>query len=267
MAKQKMKRVLVMGDTHCGHVTGLTPASWLDRPPKNAGERRQEQYRYRRWAFDWYLKKVREFAPVHLLICMGDMIDGRQPKNGSRNLISVDVDDQCGMAAELIRCVKAERVVMVYGTPYHTGTLKNEEDNIAREVKAEDIDDFLNFSVNGLEFNCLHKCNRSSVPYGAHTPIARAWMWNALLAGERPEFVRANVLLRGHTHLYRLAGGPGWKAITCPTLQGRTEYGSKSVEGYFDFGMLGFDVYAEGRYHYYEMLTEIQHSGIKHHIF
>ena len=52
-------------------------------------------------------KIVRDLQPVHLLLVGGDCIDGRGEKSGSTELITVNRNEQCQMAAECIRVWRA----------------------------------------------------------------------------------------------------------------------------------------------------------------
>ena len=62
------KRVLVIGDAHCGHTSGLTPPKWQTRDCQSE-------------VWEWYYHLVRTLNP-DVLFVMGDMIDGKGKRSG-----------------------------------------------------------------------------------------------------------------------------------------------------------------------------------------
>ena len=64
------KRVLLMGDTHCGHRVGLTPPKYQSAIP---GE---DYYRTQIEAWGMYKGWIEELKPVDCVFVLGDCIDG-----------------------------------------------------------------------------------------------------------------------------------------------------------------------------------------------
>ena len=245
---KKQKRVLVISDLHSGHAVGLTPPSWLDTPSKTASPARLKLARYRKFAYEKFHTKIKELQPIDVLLVNGDCIDGREKKSGGSELIAVDRDDQCDMASELIRFIKAKKIVMTYGTPYHCGSIEDHENKIAREVKAEKIGGHEWVSVNGLVFDLKHKVGSSSIPHGRFTSIAKEKLWN-LLWSEREESPKSDIIIRSHVHYHNYCGGNDWLAMTTPALQGPgSKFGIRQCTGVVDFGLVCFDVNVSGNY-------------------
>ena len=238
------KRILTIADFHSGHEIGLThPGYDPDKPPK----KRPECWFMRRTIWDWYAKTVDLLKPIDILIVNGDAIDGRGPKSGSMELIYLDRQDQCDMAVAAIKHVQAKKIVMSYGTAYHTGQLEDWENLIAKDVGALKIGSEDNIDVYGAIINYRHHIGRSSVPYGRHTAIAKEHLQNQLWA-ERDEYPLANFIIRSHVHYHVHAGGFGWTAITTPALQGYgTRLGARRMSGTVDIGVTVIDVYPDGR--------------------
>jgi len=241
-----MKRVVIISDLHCGHLAGLTPEDWEKKPESGYGTKAYEQYRHRREAWKFYEDWCAKLQPVHALICNGDALDGKGPRSGSTELITVDRTEQCDMATACIQEVKAKHVVMSYGTPYHTGINEDWEDQVARQVEAEKIGGHDWIAVNGVVFDYKHHVGRSSIPHGRFTAIARDRLWNLLWA-ERGEYPKANILIRSHVHYHVAAMENDYAAVITPALQGYgSKYGVRRMSDTVDFGLIWFDIEEDG---------------------
>lgn len=246
-----------MSDLHAGHVVGLTPPSWHDTPSKTAEPVRAKLANFRTKAFDIYYNTIKSLKPIDVLLVNADCIDGRGEKSGGTELLTTDRDKQCDMAAEIIKCVGAKKIVMTYGTPYHTGTLEDFETQIAKEVKAEKIGGHEWVKVNGLVFDLKHKVGSSTIPHGRFTSIAKEKLWNTLWS-EREESPKSNVIIRSHVHYHGYCGGNDWIAMTTPALQGPgSKYGSRQCSGTVDFGLIHFDVTPNGSYSWESHITKM----------
>ena len=254
MAGRRRKRVLVISDTHCGHELGLTPPAFdRDMRPEQGGS----VWDMRRIMWSWFKDKVDHMGKIDLLIFNGDAIDGRGEASGGTELTHPDRNDQVEMAVAAIKYIGAGKILMSYGTPYHTGKFEDWEDAVAREVKAEKIGGEDNLSVNGTIFNYRHHCGRSSVPHGRHTAIASEKLWNMLWA-ERGEYPKADILIRSHVHYFNYAGGADWLALTTPALQGYgTKFGGRRMTGTVDIGMVVFNVDKSGEYSWKPVLLRL----------
>lgn len=245
---RKQKRVVVISDLHCGHQFGLTPPSWHDTPDSTASPARIKLADFRKRTFSLYYSWIKSLQPIDILLVNADCIDGRGEKSGQTELITSDRDYQCDMASEIIKCAKAKKIVMTYGTPYHTGQLEDFENSIAKEVKAEKIGGHEWIDVNGLIFDLKHKVGSSTVPHGRGTSIAKEHLWNLIWA-EREESPKSNIVIRSHVHYHHFCGGIDWMGLTTPALQGPgSKYGTRQCSGIVDFGLVHFDVNSSGNY-------------------
>ncbi|MBD3408515.1 MAG: hypothetical protein GF411_20495 [Candidatus Lokiarchaeota archaeon] len=254
---KKKRRILIISDLHSGHQVGLTPPSWHDKVPDTADPARKKLAEFREQSYEVYYKTVKKLKPIDILIVNADCIDGRGEKSGQTELLTSSRDRQCDMAAEIIKFVNAKNIVMTYGTPYHTGSLEDFEDQIAKEVKAEKIGGHEWVEVNGLVFDIKHKVGSSTIPHGRMTPIAKERLWN-LLWSEREESPKSNIIIRSHVHYHNYCGGDDWLAMTTPALQGPgSKYGTRQCAGTVDFGMIHFDVNASGSYEWQSHITRL----------
>ena len=200
--------------------------------------------------WNFFAEKVAEIQPIAVLLWMGDSIDGRGERSGSTELVVVDRSLQVAMAQEVIETFEAKHIVMVYGTPYHTGNEEDWEDQLAHQVHADKIGSHEWVDVNGCIFDIKHHVGASSIPHGRHTALSREQLWNALWADAKSQ-PRADFVIRGHVHYavgdYCYVGSRQRWALTTPALQGvGTKFGSRKCSGTVDFGITYFDVYEDG---------------------
>jgi hypothetical protein len=223
---------------HCGHVAGLTPPDyWLRETDAT-----RPLARLQRECWRYYAAQIKALKPIDTLLVCGDAIDGNGSRSGGTEQLTTDRHAQCDMAAECIALAEARNVVMVYGTPYHTGDAEDFEREIRRRVPVLKIGGHEWVEIDGVTFDLKHKIGSSSIPHGRHTAIARDRLWNLLWA-ERDEQPLAGIMLRAHDHYHALAGGAGWLAMTLPALQAaHTKYGSRQCSGTVDFGLVHFDI-------------------------
>lgn len=237
------KRIGVFSDLHCGHVAGLTaPEYWVNKK-SNPG-----LHAMQRECWSWFAAAVKRSGPFDAAFWMGDMIDGKNTKEGGCGLFVADRKIQSDIAIAAVNHVNAPKNHFVYGTPYHVGAEERWEEVIASAC-CSPIHTHGWVDVNGVVFDLKHKIGASSVPHGRFTAAAREQLWNALWAeGERQP--KADILLRGHVHYHSACGQTGrWWAMTCPALQAAaTHYGATQCSGLVDYGFLIFDITERGDY-------------------
>ena len=256
-----MKRVVIIGDTHCGHVTGLTHPNWQFN--KTSSDKRIRLLaRVQDQAWNWYEIQARKLGPVDILIMNGDAIDGRGEKSGGTELLTSDRNDQCKMAAKCIMAFRPKRVFIVRGTPYHTGSQEDFED-IIKEMLPDDlketciVSDMLDLTVivgsKEVVFNVKHDLGNSNVPGGRQTAVAKDKYFNMFWA-DRDGQKRADFIVRNHVHYFagnvEIVGGKEVWGIVNPALQlvgpdFGTKFG-KRCRGTVDFGFTYYDITEKG---------------------
>jgi len=230
-----VKRVVAISDLHCGHRIGLTPP---DFAPRNTSKWHTAQ----RALWKEYCRMVKEHSPVDVLFVLGDVIDGRGEKSGSTELITTDRTTQCDMAAACIKMWKAKKIVMVFGTAYHTGQKEDWELQVAEAVNAVKIGGQEWARVENVTFDLKHFVSGSGIPHGKGTPLAKEWLWNLVwnIRGEQP---KADIFLRGHQHSYDGTFNDSYLAMTLPALQGLgSKFGTRIPPKRVDFGIVYFNV-------------------------
>lgn len=234
-----MKRVVMLGDLHCGHVTGLTPPGWMLRE-----ERFPKLYQMQHEMWTKYRAMIRKIGPVDVLIVNGDTIDGKGSRSGGTELLEPDLFEQGEMAVKALQIWNAETTVCTYGTPYHTATGSGEdvEKIVADKLEAE-IHSHAFVDVEGVVLDIKHKVGSSQIPWGRHTAISRERIQNVLWNDASEGQPRANVFVRSHVHYFNYCGGLNWLAMTLPALQGpHTKYGARQCSGHVDWGVVVLEV-------------------------
>ena len=239
-------RVLLWGDAHCGSNVGLTPPAYQT---KYTPDPKTEEHRtLNKWAslqkecWDWYIHKLEILKPIDKLFYLGDGIDGTGHRSGGTELIYVDRKIQVRIAIEALEAAEAKEMVMVYGTPYHTGQLEDFELDIARhfgcKIGGHEWED-----VNGCTFDLKHKQGNCDNPTtGLWQQIRDHREWAGL--GEQP---KANVLVRAHTHRFCILKLEDCIGITIPALQAYgTKFGARQCSRKVQFGLVALDVWPDG---------------------
>lgn len=254
MAKYPRKRLVALGDTHCGSVVGLTPPIWQPKSMPWLPFRGIQKELWR-----WFAQQIEELKPIDILLVNGDGIEGKGRRSGGADVFVPGLKDQATMLANVLGTVEAQAIIMTEGTEYHANTEDGEnlEEWAANEVGAQ-IHERAFLEVNGNVIDARHFVGSSSIPHGRFTAAAREHFWNVVQAarGEAPE---AGIILRSHVHYHNYCGGPGWLAMTLPALQGPgTKFGKKKCSGVVDFGLVVFDFDENGGYRWEARTLELK---------
>jgi len=219
----------------------LTPPSW-QWPVRGEALGRVPWGKVQHELWREYVRIVEAIGPpIDVLIANGDLIDGRGEATGGTELVTTNRLAQVEMAAEALSVWEARRVILIYGTAYHTGKYEDLERLIAESLGGV-IDGHAFVQIEGVTFDVKHRVGSSSIPHGRGTPLARERLWNVLWA-ERGEQPRADVLLRSHVHYFTYIGENGWLAMILPALQAAgTKYGGRQKSNTVDWGLVEFEV-------------------------
>ena len=241
------KRVLVLSDIHCGHITGLLPPG-LHR---NSSKEKSDRIAIELW--HEYIKIIEPLKPIHICIANGDLIDGRE---NSAECIGGDRNKQADIASICLQQTGAKKFVIIKGTPYHVGRIEKFEARIADNVNAVSFGAHEFVDVNGLVFDIKHKVGASGIPHGPYTPIAKERLWSVLWADKGQP--GSDIIIRSHTHKFNFCGDFDWLGMTTPGLQGSSEYGVTQVSRTIDFGVVYFDIWSGDKWEWKARQLELE---------
>lgn len=250
------KRVLALGDMHCGHIIGLTHPDYQFKIPTGpevffSTAARKKQAEIQRQTYEFYKKTIKEIGPVKLTIVNGDCIDGKGNISRATELITADRDLQVQMAIKALSEINSKNWCFTFGTAYHTGMGEDYEVQIADHFDSlpggrAEIGAHQWPVVNGVVFDVKHFIGSSGVPYGRSTSVSKDDTWNALWNVDDNMQPRAQIVLRSHVHYYRhtdyVAGGKTHHIATLPALQAMgSKFGARKCTGRVDFGVVTID--------------------------
>jgi len=249
----KAKRILLMGDFHCGHGVGLTPPHWQIRTPDCDEEttKRPKMAALQRECWQRFDAELRACAPYDALFFLGDAIDGKGDRWGGSEQITTDREEQSNMAVAVfdhtrLYARRGFKIVGVYGTPYHVGREEDWENIIAQRAGFEKIGAHEWPDVNGCIFDLKHHVGSSRIPHGRHTATAADMVWNTFWA-EADLQPRATIIVRAHVHYHQLVRSMGRVGMTLPALQAMgSKFGSRMCSGLVDWGFVVADIGPKG---------------------
>lgn len=234
--KHKGKRVLIIADTHCGHRVGLTPPKWWDRDDDKFGRIQRELW----CAFEGW---IAEYRPFDVLIYNGDAIDGKGHLTGGTEQITTNRVEQTKMVKHVLDYIKAPKVRITFGSPYHVGKDEDFEEILGNKDKNIRVESHGYYDIEGVRFDVKHKIAASSIPHGTLTPLAKEILW-AQQWHLRHGIPLPDVLIRSHTHRYDQIDHDGVFGIITSSLQGLgSKYGARQCSGTVDFGIQVMDVH------------------------
>jgi len=246
----KKTRLLIISDTHCGSVFGLTPNNVFEiEPGEDLLVTRTADERKRCW--NWFVNAIEEIRPIHRLVLNGDMVEGSGSKQEGLELLAKDPKEQINIAKRVVEFIGCKDMAVVAGTAYHTGK-DTDWERLLCDATGAKFGGQEYYSINGVNFSFKHHISGSQTPIGRGTPLAREAVWNLLWAA-RGEFPACDILVRSHVHYHTYfgTGMPPKITMTTPGLQTPgSRYGVRRMSGVVDYGFVYFDIYADGSWVY-----------------
>jgi hypothetical protein len=118
ISKKKFHRIIIISDTHIGGVTGYLSIGCVD-------ERGNVQYQtvHQEIMEKNLLFELSKIGSVDIVIFLGDMIEGKNPKAGGMDVSNVNTDIQIDWAVlfgkSIIDILKPKIVLGLHGSDYH----------------------------------------------------------------------------------------------------------------------------------------------------
>lgn len=230
-----MKKVLCIGDLHCGSVGGITHPDYFWKKTRD-----YEIAMMQRETWSCFQDILREIGDVDVLIVNGDAIDGKGVKSGGTELITSDLNEQVEMAKKVIEEINFENIYFTYGTPYHVSSGSGEDmEKILANYFDSLIESHLKLNIEDVIFDIRHDVGSSSTPYSRNTSISKQVIWDRLNTLMRQDSLKTTVYLRSHVHYFGFCGDKNSIAFTLPALQtSTTKFGKRRCMGTTDWGVL-----------------------------
>lgn len=260
--KNKTKRVVIISDLHCGHRVGLTPPAywWRDDTDLQA-----KIHKNQKELWSWYVETIKALQPIDILVCNGDLIDGKGERSGGSEQNTCDRLIQCDMAVDCINQCEPNTCIITYGTPYHTGKEEDFERVIAGKLDMDTHVEGHAFPViNGVQFDIKHHVGSSGLPHGRHTAVAKDKLWNSIWNSRDSQQPNADIIVRSHVHYHSYCGQSGWLALTTPALQGYgSAFGVRKCSGTVDIGLISFNINEKGGYNWSSHLAKLRQQFVR----
>lgn len=170
--------------------------------------------------FDRCINRLDYWGADKVFLC-GDIIQGNNFKDRSRDLSTADLDEQRDMAVSYLSCLK-ERALDIYaisGTNYHKSQDTEIEEVIVTSLGGKFLDkmSWLTFKDSKRTINLSHAGAKSTLyPVGAGERESEA-MIRAYGAGELPH--KPDIIVRGHRHIYFHIDRLAYHFIGVPAFQ------------------------------------------------
>jgi len=216
-----MKKILFLGDLHCGSRVGLNPF------PDNE----TQKVLWQKW-----LDMIKWAGKVDAVVCNGDAIDGKAKNDPTQT--EPDRLNQAKLAVECLKKIKTNGFYLTYGTPFHVTSKGGEDyeglvaDFLRQKGFESEIQEYYNnLECDGVKFRVRHKIGGSSIPHGRATAANKERVWN-MLNSYLHEEDQADVLIYSHVHYYQYCGDEISEAVTLPCWQAKgSKYGARQCTG------------------------------------
>lgn len=210
-----LEKILVVSDLHVGSQYALMPQ-------KFGG---YEASKLQRKILSEWVKMCRTEKDVDSLFIVGDVTDGTEEANSGKELWTSDINKQLEAAEELVKMVDYDKVAVVYGTPYHTQSNLNADEDFAKRINAQAHGWELSIRPHKEEEGTIHVSHQISVSASTWqyrtTPLAKELML-ALL--NEKELYKYRCIIRAHAHYYCYVAFSSQFGWINPCWQTRTPY-------------------------------------------
>jgi len=217
---RKFKRVIALiGDTHVGSEGAVFPAGYITNTGNEVRLNKAQAALYEYWLD---AVKTCEDFDVDTVLLMGDLIQGGNRKeNGAGNIIA-SLDEQTDAAIQLLTPICTGRTVLsVRGTPYHSSIDMDAEKRVAKALGARTHAWVINGKIEGTNktINAMHGTSGALI-YRETAAVREMLFFKEAMSDGK--LGRADIIVRGHNHIYRHIDQPNHHYIINPCWQALT---------------------------------------------
>jgi len=207
-------KILVISDLHVGSEYALMPNKWKNITPLD-----DQKQILKKWNEMCKNEKHNDY-----LIINGDVTDGTQSMNEGKELCISDTSEQVDAAIDLVKQIDYDKLLVTYGTFYHTKENPNLDQQFAKQIDANSHGYEINFQPKGTK-DIMHLSHQISVSTSSWqyrtTPLAKELV--AALLNEK-ELYKYKSIIRSHAHYYCYVAFSKSFGLITPCWQTRTPY-------------------------------------------
>jgi len=207
-------KILVISDMHVGSGYAIRPLKW-----KNTNANPVQRKILKKWD-----EMCRNEKDIDYLLINGDAVDGTGAAEEGKHQDIADTNEQVKAAAELVSMINCDKILVTYGSKYHTKENPNLDEQFAEEIGATKHDYEINFQPKTLK-DVIHLSHNISVSTSSWqyrtTPIAKELV--AALLNEK-ELYRYKSIIRSHAHYFCTVAFTSNFGLITPCWQTRTPY-------------------------------------------
>jgi len=205
-------RILLLSDFHVGSKYSVKPRGFGElNPVQKAILKKWEEI-------------VEREGEVDYLYVGGDTVDGVQPSEKGKELWTADVDEQIDAAMRLVKMVKYRKLIVTYGTTYHTDVNLNADEVFAKRMNADKHGWEIHFKPEKSKsiFHMSHGVGVSTSAWQYRTTGIAKELVHALL--NEKELYAYTGIIRSHAHYFVSVSFSKSFGIITPCWQTRTPY-------------------------------------------
>lgn len=232
-------RIIQIADTHFGSTVGLLPPAYGTSEGIIAQLNSVQQYLWECWLD--FCARAKRFHP-HAVIIVGDIVEGKQKKDGGAGLSLRLMVDQKESSIQAFKMLKANvpkncQWFFVQGTKYHVGERGEAEEDVARALEARRynsvgsgiyVREVLWLVVdNSVIIEYAHSIGGTSGLYQS-TALDRETHWANIRGNDQSSGMpKIDMIVRAHVHNFLTLGGPRTQSMIIPCWQIQTQHARK----------------------------------------
>ena len=227
--KNKIRNIVVIGDTHCGSQAAIMPPGFKLRDGQIVQQSSAQKMLWGWWLEFWrFVDRVTDGNP-YVLVHNGDQIDGAH--HNCVQLVTNNIEQQRKMFVQLMRdrVKKAAAFYCTCGTAAHAGQSSSDEESGAKVLGAKKdsngnhVRQDLWIKMGNDLIQIAHHIGTTSSQAYKSSPAMRlmAAMYGA--AGEWG-FRPPTIMIRNHAHDYVEVKRPNCRVVVCPAWQLKSDW-------------------------------------------
>lgn len=221
------KKILVVSDLHVGGNVGLCPDEVYF---EKHDEDRKSIYianKIQNFLFKQWENMIDEAGNIDILLCNGDLVDGKNKHSHGLEMWTTDVDVQTDVSSDLLSMVKHKKAYGTHGSGYHVESNISLDKLAMKNTTKLDFKDDIAIIVDKIRIHAAHFIG-NNVQYKS-TPIAREMLMGEL---NKLDYGKINIYLRSHIHSYIAVDSEIGTGIVTPGFKGRDAFVSQRSLGY-----------------------------------